>query len=391
VTRIYLDHHATTPLDPRVLEAMLPYLTECFGNPASAHAYGREAAAAVALAREQVAELIAADPLSIVFTSGATESINLALKGLADHYGAAKRHIVTCQTEHPAVLDCCDRLEREGFNITRLPVDEHGRLAPETVAAALRADTLVLSLMFANNEIGTIQDIAALGAVAKERSVFFHCDAAQAAGKTAIDVAAMNIDLLSLSAHKFYGPKGIGALYIRRKQPRVRLEAQMHGGGHERGYRSGTLAVPLIAGLGKACDLARAEMTTEAERLLRLRDRFLDGLRRSGTTFQVNGTMRQRLPGNLNLRFSGVSASDLLAALPDIALSAGSACSTARPGPSRTLLALGLDADAAGESVRIGLGRFTTAGEIDRAAAAMTAAIADLLTRQPETQPSCAM
>ena len=389
MNRIYLDNHATTPLDPRVLEVMLPFFGAHFGNAASSHGYGREAAEAVVLARGQVGQLIGAEPLSIIFTSGATESINLALKGLAQHYGSSRRHIVTCQTEHPAVLDCCEQLRADGFEVTLLPVDDRGRLAPEVVAAALREDTLVLSLMLANNEIGTIHDMAAIAAAAKERGVFVHCDAAQAAGKLALDVNAMGIDLLSLSGHKLYGPKGIGALYIRRKNPRVRLAAQMHGGGHERGYRSGTLNVPLIAGLGKACVLAQAEWQEEAQRLATLREDLLTGLRQSGTDFEINGTMRQRLPGNLNLRFPAVPASALMSALPEIAMSAGAACSSARPGPSPTLLALGLGAAEAAESVRLGLGRFTTAAEINKAVQRIAAATATIRADNPVEQPTC--
>ena len=363
--RIYLDYQATTPLDPRVLERMMPYLTGNFGNAAStAHDYGAAAAEAVAESRRTLAHRIGGDPLGLVFTSGATESINLALKGLADQYGGNKRHLITCRTEHPAVLDCAAYLENRGFRVTYLAVDRDGHLDLNALAEAVRADTLAISLMYANNETGVFHPVEAIGRLAKERGVFFHCDGAQAVGKARIDVEEMGIDLLSISAHKMYGPKGVGALYLRRKNPRVRLAPQIHGGGHERGFRSGTLNVPGIVGMAEALRLADDEREQENRRLVNLRNELLAGLRAAGATFHINGDPDRRLAGNLNLRFPGISAAALLKALPELALSRGSACSSAVPSPSPVLLAMGLTAEQAGQSLRIGLGRFTTAADI---------------------------
>lgn len=385
---IYLDHHATTPTDSRVVDAMLPYFSEVFGNASStSHDWGRQAAQAVEAARERVADLVGAQPLEIIFTSGATESINLALKGLADQYGASRRHIVTSFCEHPAVLDCCLHLEESGFRITYLACDRSGHLNLSELERALSPDTLVVSLMHANNEIGTLHDVAQIGALTRKHGVFFHCDASQTVGKVAINVLAMGIDLLSLSGHKLYGPKGVGALYIRRKDPRVRLLPQMHGGGHERGYRSGTLNVPLIVGLGMACCLARDEMASNQLHLLALRQRLLDHLKEVEPV--INGDMGLRLAGNLNLRFAGVAASDVLAGLSGVALSTSSACSQVVAAPSRTLMGLGLSADEVAGSFRIGLGRCNTLQEMDYVGQAMTALIRALRTEGKLSRSVC--
>lgn len=366
---IYMDHHATTPLDPRVLEAMMPYLTERFGNAASrTHSFGWEAEEAVETARRQVADLLGAEPREIVFTSGATEAINLALKGAAEANADRGRHIVTVSTEHRAVLDTCRRLESRGFRVTYLPVDSEGLLDLEDVRAALSDDTILLSVMAANNEIGVLHPIEELGALARVRGVLFHCDAAQAAGKVPLDVRAAGIDLLSLSAHKLYGPKGIGALYVRRRPPRVRIEPQIDGGGHERGLRSGTLNVPGIVGFGAACEICSAEMEEEARRLRRLRDRLADRVLSELPKVRVNGHRTRRLPGNLNLSFPGVEGESLLMALNEVALSSGSACSSAMVEPSHVLLALGLTREMAKASVRFGVGRYNTEEEVDHVA-----------------------
>ncbi len=363
---IYLDNNATTRTDPRVLEAMLPFFTEHYGNAASRHhVFGRQAEKAVEEARSQVAELIAADPREIIFTSGATESDNLALKGVAHMYRTAGDHVVTVATEHKAVLDPCKRLEREGFRVTFLPVDRYGRVSVEQVAAALTEQTVLVSVMAANNEIGTLQPVAAIGRLCKERGVLFHCDAAQAGGKLPIDVHALGVDLLSLSAHKMYGPKGVGALYMRRRDPRVRLDPLIDGGGHERGMRSGTLPVPLIVGFGRACVLCRGEMAAEAERLTGLRERLRRGIMDRLDDVFLNGHPTERLPGNLNLSFAYVEGEALLMALKSVAVSSGSACTSANPEPSYVLKALGVSDDLAHGSIRFGLGRFTTAEEID--------------------------
>ncbi len=363
---IYLDNNATTRMDPRVLEAMLPFFTEHYGNAASRHhVFGRQAEEAVEQARAQVADLIAADPREIIFTSGATESDNLALKGVAHMYCTAGDHLVTVATEHKAVLDPCKRLEREGFRVTWMPVDHYGQVSAEQVKAALTDGTVLVSVMAANNEIGTLQPIRDIGRLCKERGVLFHCDAAQAGGKLPLDVEALGVDLLSLSAHKMYGPKGIGALYVRRRDPRVRLDPLIDGGGHERGMRSGTLPVPAIVGFGRACVLCRGEMTAEAERLTRLRERLRQGIMDRLDAVFLNGHPTERLPGNLNLSFAYVEGEALLMALKDVAVSSGSACTSANPEPSYVLKALGVGDDLAHGSIRFGLGRFTTDEEID--------------------------
>ncbi len=366
---VYLDYQATTPVDERVLETMLPFFSEVYGNAASTnHEPGRNAMRATAAARAQVADLIGADPLSIVFTSGATESINLALKGLAEYGGDKRRHFISCRSEHPAVLDTCSWLEKKGFRGTWLKVDAEGHLDLDQLREAISEDTLFISLMFANNEIGTIHDIAAIGAIAKEKGVFFHCDGAQAVGNEWIDVDSLGIDLLSISGHKLYAPKGVGALYIRRRNPRVRLAPQIHGGGHERSYRSGTLNVPGIVGLGKACELAAMHMDEESERLKRFRSMFLEKISCAGVDFRINGDMERRLAGNLNIRFPGVSAAQMLEALPELSMSRGSACSSAVSSPSRVLLGLGLSPAEVSESIRLSFGRPTTTEEVIYAA-----------------------
>jgi cysteine desulfurase len=364
---IYLDNHSTTQIDPRVLEAMLPYLTERFGNAASrSHPFGWEAEAAVDEAREQIARLIhAASPKEIIFTSGATESDNLAIKGAAETLRNKGDHIITCATEHKAVLDSCKTLERHGFNVTYLPVDGYGRVDPARVAAALRPGTILLSLMAGNNEIGAIHPIAEIGRIAKEKGVLFHCDGAQAVGKIPIDVGTMGIDLLSISGHKIYGPKGVGALYVRSRNPRVKLTPQIDGGGHEAGFRSGTLNVPGILGLGMACQIAGSEMAEETQRLSRLRERLQKGLVSRLDQVYVNGHPTERLPGNLNLSFAHVEGESLMMALKDIAVSSGSACTSASLEPSHVLKALGVRDDLAHSSIRFGLGRFNTEEEID--------------------------
>jgi cysteine desulfurase len=380
---IYLDNHSTTRTDPRVLEAMWPYFAEDYGNAASrTHVFGWKAAEAVQEARQQVAELVAARPREIIFTSGATESNNLALKGAAAMYHARGDHIVTVQTEHKAVLDPCRRLQQEGFRVTFLPVDRQGLIAPEQVAEAIDDRTILVSVMAANNEIGVLQPIAAIGRLCQERGVLFHTDAAQAAGKIPLDVEEMGIDLLSLSAHKMYGPKGVGALYVRGRRPHVRLQPILDGGGHEHGLRSGTLPVPLVVGLGKACTLCRAEMADEASRLLRLRQRLCQGIRTRLVDVTLNGHAEQRLPGNLNLSFGGVKGEALLMALYDVAVSSGSACTSADPEPSYVLRALA-DDDRAHSSIRFGLGRFTTEEEVDYVVEAVVRAVSRLRSINP--------
>ena len=363
---IYLDYSATTPVDPRVAEKLCSYLTLDgeFGNPASrSHVFGWHADEAVEEARAQVAALLGADPKEIVWTSGATESNNLAIKGAAQFYKGKGKHIVTCKTEHKAVLDTCRHLEREGFEVTYLDPEQSGLVDLDKLAAALRPDTVLVSLMHVNNEIGVIQDLAAIGKLTRSRGILFHTDAAQSAGKVPIDVNAMNIDLLSLSAHKVYGPKGIGALYVRRK-PRVRLEAQMHGGGHERGMRSGTLPVHQCVGMGEAFRLAKAEMAQESERIRNLRDRLYNGLKDIEEVY-VNGDMGQRIAGNLNISFNLVEGESLIMALKDIAVSSGSACTSASLEPSYVLRALGRNDELAHSSIRFTLGRFTTEEDVD--------------------------
>jgi len=367
---IYLDSHATTPVDPQVLEAMLPYFTEHFGNPASvSHAYGWEAEAGVKQARETIAAGIQASPEEIIFTSGATEANNLAIKGVAEAYFSQGQHIITVATEHRAVLDPCQYLESLGFEVTFLPVGEDGLIDLATLKQTIREDTILVSVMAANNEIGVLQPLAEIGQICREKEVLFHTDAAQAIGKIPLDVEAMNIDLMSLTAHKVYGPKGIGALYVRRRQPKVRLASQIQGGGQERNFRSGTLYPPQIVGFGKAVELGLAEMEAEGERQAKLRDRAWQELSQLEGVY-LNGHPSQRLPGNLNISVAGVDGTALILGLqPVIAVSSGSACSSQSTGPSHVITALGRKKSLAHASIRFGLGRFTTSEDIDRAIA----------------------
>jgi cysteine desulfurase len=363
---IYMDNHATSPLDPRVLEAMMPYLTGIFGNAASRnHSFGWEAEAAVEKAREQVAKLIGATAKEIIFTSGATESNNLALKGIAEMYRERGNHIITQVTEHKAVLDTCKRLEKSGYRVTYLPVKADGLIDLEDLKRAFDEKTILVSIMFANNEIGVVQPVAEIGKLCRERGVLFHSDGVQAVGKIPVDVNSMNIDVLSLSGHKIYGPKGVGALYVRRRNPRVQISEQINGGGHERGMRSGTLNVPGIVGLGKACEIAREEMTAEGERLSKLRDKLKAKLEGSLDYIHVNGSMEHRLPNNLNISFVYVEGESLLMGINDVAVSSGSACTSATLEPSYVLKALGLGDDVAHSSIRFGLGRFNSEAEVD--------------------------
>ncbi|MBV8261253.1 MAG: IscS subfamily cysteine desulfurase [Paraburkholderia sp.] len=361
---IYMDYSATTPVDPRVVDKMIPYLREQFGNPASrSHAYGWEAERAVEEAREQVAALVNADPREIIWTSGATESDNLAIKGAAHFYKSKGKHIVTVKTEHKAVLDTCRELEREGYEVTYLDVKDDGLIDLDVFKAALRPDTILVSVMHVNNEIGVIQDIGTIGEICREKGIIFHVDAAQSTGKAPIDLQKLKVDLMSFSAHKTYGPKGIGALYVRRK-PRVRIEAQMHGGGHERGMRSGTLATHQIVGMGEAFRIAREEMATENERVRMLRDKLLNGLKEIEETY-VNGDMEQRVPHNLNISFNFVEGESLIMAVKDVAVSSGSACTSASLEPSYVLRALGRNDELAHSSIRFTVGRFTTGQDVD--------------------------
>ncbi len=379
---IYMDYGATTPVDPRVVDAMVPWLREHFGNPASrSHAWGWEAEAAVEGARVQVAELIGADPREIVWTSGATESNNLALKGAANFYKTRGKHIVTVKTEHKAVLDTVRELERQGFDATYLAVQEDGLLDLEAFKAALRPDTILASVMFVNNEIGVIQDIAAIGAICRERGIIFHVDAAQATGKVAIDLATLPVDLMSLASHKTYGPKGIGALYVRRK-PRVRIEAQMHGGGHERGMRSGTLPTHQCVGMGEAFRIAREEMGAESERIRMLQQRLLRGLVDIEQVF-INGHTERRVPHNLNISFNFVEGESLIMGVKGLAVSSGSACTSASLEPSYVLRALGRSDELAHSSLRMTIGRFTTEEEIDYAVSTLKDRVAKLRELSP--------
>jgi cysteine desulfurase len=379
---IYLDYGATTPCDPRVVDAMIPWLREHFGNPASrSHAWGWEAEEAVEKARVQVAELIGADPREIVWTSGATESNNLALKGAAQFYKTRGKHLITVKTEHKAVLDTMRELERQGFDVTYLDVLENGLVDLEAFKAALRPDTILASVMYVNNEIGVIQDVVALGNLCRERGIIFHVDAAQATGKVAIDLAQLPIDLMSLASHKTYGPKGIGALYVRRK-PRVRLEAQMHGGGHERGMRSGTLPVHQIVGMGEAFRIAREEMGTESERIRALHNRLIQGLSGIEQTF-INGDLEKRVPHNLNISFNYVEGESLIMGVKGLAVSSGSACTSASLEPSYVLRALGRSDELAHSSLRMTIGRFTTEEEIDYAISVLTDRVAKLRELSP--------
>jgi cysteine desulfurase len=379
---IYLDYGATTPCDPRVVDAMVPWLREHFGNPASrSHAWGWEAEEAVERARQQVADLVGADPREIVWTSGATESNNLALKGAAHFYKTRGKHIVTVKTEHKAVLDTVRELERQGFDATYLEVQEDGLLDLDRFKAALRPDTILVSVMFVNNEIGVIQDIPAIGAICRERGIIFHVDAAQATGKVQIDLATLPVDLMSLASHKTYGPKGIGALYVRRK-PRVRIEAQMHGGGHERGMRSGTLPTHQCVGMGEAFRIAREEMAAEGERIRMLQQRLLRGLADVEQVF-VNGHTDRRVPHNLNMSFNFVEGESLIMGVKELAVSSGSACTSASLEPSYVLRALGRSDELAHSSLRMTIGRFTTVEEIDQA----TRLIRDRVAKLRELSP----
>jgi cysteine desulfurase len=379
---IYLDYGATTPVDQRVVDAMIPWLREHFGNPASrSHAWGWEAEAAVEKARGEVAALVNADPREIIWTSGATESDNLALKGAAQFYKTRGKHLVTVKTEHKAVLDTMRELERQGFEVTYLDVEEDGLLDLDKLKAALRPDTILVSVMFVNNEIGVIQDIPAIGALCRERGIIFHVDAAQATGKVKIDLAKLPVDLMSLASHKTYGPKGIGALYVRRK-PRVRIEAQMHGGGHERGMRSGTLATHQIVGMGEAFRIAREEMGTEIERVRMLQQRLIDGLKDIEQTF-VNGNLDKRVPHNLNISFNYVEGESLIMGVKGIAVSSGSACTSASLEPSYVLRALGRSDELAHSSLRMTIGRYTTVEEIDYVVATLKERVAKLRDLSP--------
>ena len=383
---IYMDYSATNPCDPRVVDAMIPWLREHFGNPASrSHAWGWEAEAAVEKAREQVADLIGADPREIVWTSGATESNNLALKGAAHFYKTKGNHLITVKTEHKAVLDTCRELERQGFEVTYLDVQQDGLLDLEVLKAAIRPDTILVSVMFVNNEIGVIQDIAAIGALCREKGIIFHTDAAQATGRVDIDLKTLPVDLMSLTSHKTYGPKGIGALYVRRK-PRVRLEAQMHGGGHERGMRSGTLPTHQIVGMGEAYRIAKAEMHEENKRIRALHDRMLNGLKDVEEVF-LNGHAEKRVPHNLNMSFNYVEGESLIMGIKGLAVSSGSACTSASLEPSYVLRALGRSDELAHSSLRMTFGRWTTEEEIDYAVATIKENVAKLR----ELSPLCEM
>ncbi len=383
---IYLDNHATTPLDPKVLEAMLPYMTRVFGNAASRnHSFGWEAGEGVTKARKQVADLIGASPKEIIWTSGATESNNLAIIGGA-RFNARKKgkHVITVLTEHKATLDSAHQLEKEGFEVTFLEVNDQGLITAEQVAAAIREDTVLCSVMYANNEIGVIQPIAEIGAVCRDKGVIFHCDAVQATGKIPVNVKEMNVDLLSISAHKMYGPKGIGALYVRRGRPRIRIEPLIFGGGHERGLRSGTLAVHQIVGFGKAAELAAEDLVSgEIERVRGMRDRMWNALQEQLDEVFLNGSEQHRLPNNLNVSFAYVEGEAMMMAIKDIAVSSGSACTSASLEPSYVLRALGVDVELAHTSIRFGLGRFTTDEEIDYAIAEVVKAVNKLRDMSP--------
>lgn len=389
---VYMDNHATTPVDPRVLEEMLPYFKEKFGNAASRnHSFGWVAEEAVATARQRVARLIGANPKEIAFTSGATESDNLAIKGVAEAYRQQGNHIITAMTEHRAVLDTCRRLEKEGFRVTYLPVQKDGLIDQDDLKRALDDKTIVVSIMAANNEIGVLQPWVEIGKLCRERGVLFHTDATQAVGKVAVDVEQDSIDLMSISAHKLYGPKGIGALFVRRQNPRVRLAAMMDGGGHERGMRSGTLNVPGIVGLGKACELAAGEMSKDALHTGNLRDRLRDRIMARLDGVQVNGSIERRLAGNLNMSFAQVDGESLLLGLDDIALSSGSACTSAAIEPSYVLKALGIDDDLAHSSIRFGIGRFNTEAEVDYVADRVVDTVQQLRELSPAFEPGRAI
>jgi cysteine desulfurase len=380
---VYLDNHATTRVDPRVVEAMLPYFSEHYGNASSAsHRFGWDASDAVERAREQVARAIGAEPREIIFTSGATESNNLAIKGVALASRRRGNHLVTAAAEHRAVLDPVKRLGREGWDATIVSCDAVGRISADAVAEALNDRTVLVSVMAANNEVGTLNPIAETGRLCKERGIVFHTDAAQAIGKVPLDVHSSAIDLLSLSGHKLHGPKGIGALFVRQRDPRVRLLPQLDGGGHERGLRSGTLPVPLIVGLGAAAEISVRERAEEGRRLIELRERLHRGIARRVPSLRLNGPTENRLPGNLNLSFADVDGEALMMAMRDVAVSSGSACSSANPEPSHVLLAMGIPEDAARASIRFGLGRFTTEDEIDYAVNAVATAVERLRSQR---------
>jgi cysteine desulfurase len=381
---IYMDYHATTPVDPRVLEAMLPYFTEHFGNAASRnHDFGWQAETAVETARKQVADLIGANVKEVIFTSGATESNNLAIKGVAEMYREKGNHIITCVTEHKAVIDTCKKLEKQGARVTYLPVQKDGRISLDDLRAAITDKTILITIMTANNEIGVLQPIAEIGAIAKEKGILFHTDAVQAVGKVPFDVNEMKVDLVSLSGHKFYGPKGVGALFVRRRNPRVLLSEQISGGGHERGMRSGTLNVPGIVGLGKAAAIAKAEMATEGERLRKLRDRLNEKFHKGLDEIYINGSMEHRLPHNLNISFAYVEGESLLMGINDVAVSSGSACTSASLEPSYVLKALGAGDDLAHSSIRFGLGRWTTEEEVDYVVEKLTTVVRRLREMSP--------
>ncbi|HET9192756.1 MAG TPA: IscS subfamily cysteine desulfurase [Vicinamibacterales bacterium] len=381
---IYMDYHATTPVDPRVVDAMLPYFTGHFGNAASRnHAFGWEAEDAVEAARRQVADLVGANPKEIIFTSGATESNNLAIKGVAEMYREKGNHIITCVTEHKAVIDTCKKLEKQGGRVTYLPVQKDGRIDLDDLRAAITDKTILITIMTANNEIGVLQPIAEIGAIAKEKGILFHTDAVQAVGKVPFNVNEAKVDLVSMSAHKFYGPKGVGALYVRRRNPRVLLAEQISGGGHERGMRSGTLNVPGIVGLGQAAAIAQAEMATEGARLRALRDRLNKKLHANLDELYINGSMEHRLPHNLNVSFAYVEGESLLMGINDVAVSSGSACTSASLEPSYVLKALGAGDDLAHSSIRFGLGRWTTEEEVDYVVDKLTTVVRRLREMSP--------
>jgi cysteine desulfurase len=381
---LYLDNHATTQLDPRALESMMPYLTDQFGNSASRnHAYGWVAEEATEKARKQIADLIGANSKEIIFTSGATESNNLAIKGVAEMYAERGNHIITAATEHKAILDTCKHLEKKGCKVTYLPVQQDGLVDLNQLRDAITDKTILVSIMYANNEIGVIQPVAEIGKICKERNVLYHSDAVQAAGKVPVNVINDNIDLLSISGHKLYGPKGVGALYVRRRNPRVQLTSQIDGGGHERGMRSGTLNVPGIVGLGKACELCREEMPKEAVRLRELRDRLKDRLLAELDECYINGSWEHRLPNNLNISFAYVEGESLLMGINDIAVSSGSACTSATLEPSYVLKALGAGDDIAHSSIRFGLGRFNTQDDIDYASEKVISVVKKLRELSP--------
>jgi len=381
---IYMDYHATTPVDPRVLEAMMPYFNVKFGNAASRnHPFGWEAEDAVEAARKQVADLIGANPKELIFTSGATESNNLAIKGVAEMYREKGNHVITCVTEHKAVIDTCKKLEKQGLRVTYLPVQKDGRIDLDELRASITDKTILITIMSANNEIGVIQPIAEIGAIAKEKGIIFHTDGVQAVGKVPFDVNALKVDLVSISGHKIYGPKGVGALYVRRRSPRVLLAEQISGGGHERGMRSGTLNVPGIVGLGAAAQLCREEMEKDSARLRRLRDRLNEELHKNLDEIYINGSMEHRLPHNLNISFAYVEGESLLMGINDVAVSSGSACTSASLEPSYVLKALGAGDDLAHSSIRFGLGRWTTDEEVDYVVDKLTKVVRRLREMSP--------